>query len=294
VERLKRVGNTEFVDYEKQTGTWVFRVPHFTTYGLDYGDEGESLDQSTLSALPDNPTPKAQGPTQSSMAHHESPVLDSTISIDASSLDGSATGIEDDTFEFKKRKLVPGAFGNQGGIDLEEMGSEEELELFAGDESVGSNSDNDSIEQTESEGLAESEGGLHQDEIEMAGAYPIGDDTMEQATGGGSLKSTFQRLSRPQESPAKVRLDLSGNWTEQLQRTISPRKQDRQALREMQGNLFTGRNGMDNPKAKAVADDREKGFVTSIDLMNSLFRQPGGAGPSRDKKLDRKTKGFEV
>src|SRR5262249_37798758 len=150
------------------------------------------------------------------------------------------TEIEDDTFEFKKRKLVPGAFGNQGGIDLEEeMGSEEEPESFAGDESIRSNSDNDSIEQAASEGLAESEGGLHQDEIEMAGTYPIGNNCMEQATAGGPLKSTFQRLSGPQSSPAKVQLDLSGNWTEQLQRTISPRKQDRQALREMQGNLFT-------------------------------------------------------
>ena len=51
---------------------------------------------------------------------------------------------------------------------------------------------------------------------------------------------------------------------------------------------------MDSPKAKAATDDRERTFVTSIDLMNSLFRQSAGAGQSRDKKLDRKTKGFEV
>jgi len=79
-----------------------------------------------------------------------------------------------------------------------------------------------------------------------------------------------------------------------LQRTISPRKQDRQALRELQGNIFSERNEMDSPKAKAATDNRERGFVTSIDLMNSLFRQPAGSGQWRDKKLDRKTKGFEV
>jgi len=222
-------------------------------------------------------------------------VLDSTISIDDSSLDGSLAGIEDDTFEFKKRKLVPGAFGNQGAIDLEETDSEDEQESFVGDVSMGSNSDNGGEERTESDGLAESEGGLYEgDEVEMAGTYPIADDTMERAIAGSQLKPTFQRLKQPQGSPAKAQLDLSGNWTEQLQRTISPRKQDRQALRELQGNIFSERNEMDSPKAKAATDDRERGFVTSIDLMNSLFRQPTGSGQSRDKKLDRKTKGFEV
>ncbi|BAE58206.1 unnamed protein product [Aspergillus oryzae RIB40] len=67
VDRLRKVHNTDFIDYETETGTWVFKVPHYTTYGLDYDsdddDEGESLNQSTLSAAPDTPTPKAHTPT---------------------------------------------------------------------------------------------------------------------------------------------------------------------------------------------------------------------------------------
>ncbi|OAX84565.1 hypothetical protein ACJ72_01064 [Emergomyces africanus] len=305
VDRLRRVTNTEFIDYEKLTGTWVFKVPHFTTYGLDYedddDDEGENFDQSTLSAPPDTPTPNAQTqtPTQSSFANSE---LNSTISLGESFMDDSTTGMEDDTFEFKKRKLVPGAFLGQGGNDreMEEQGmdtyeDEQEQESFLDDHSTSSNSETSSLEQTNSQDGTESSGEFEDDkemDVAMVGSFPIPDHSMEQ-----TIHSPFkQQHAQQRGTPSHARLDLGGNWAEQLQRTISPRKQDRQALREIQGNVFADKNeDGDSTPTKSTRLSREAaGFATSIDLMNSLFPQANtGGGQGRLHGKDAKAKGFQ-
>lgn len=315
VDRLKRVTNTEFIDYEKLTGTWVFKVPHFTTYGLDYEDddddeEGENFDQSTLSAPPpDTPTPNAQTqtPTQSSFAHSE---LNSTISLDESFMDDSTTGMEDDTFEFKKRKLVPGAFLGQGGNDgrMEEQAmdtdeEEQEQESFLDDRSSASRSETGSLEQTNSEDGTESEGEFEDDkemDVTMVGSFPPPIHSIEQTIHSSPFKhtTTFQRPAQQHGTPSQAHLNLGGNWAEQLQRTISPRKQNRQALREIQGNVFADKNDEDggSTPTKSTKPTREAAsFATSIDLMNSLFPQAntsGGQGRLHGK--DAKAKGFQV
>ncbi|KKZ68018.1 hypothetical protein EMCG_06360 [[Emmonsia] crescens] len=314
VDRLKRVTNTEFIDYEKLTGTWVFKVPHFTTYGLDYEDddddeEGENFDQSTLSAPPpDTPTPNAQTqtPTQSSFAHSE---LNSTISLDESFMDDSTTGMEDDTFEFKKRKLVPGAFLGQGGNDgrMEELAmdtdeEEQEQESFLDDRSSASRSETGSLEQTNSEDGTESESEFEDDkemDVTMVGSFPPPIHSIEQTIHSSPFKhtTTFQRPAQQHGTPSRAHLNLGGNWAEQLQRTISPRKQNRQALREIQGNVFADKNDEDggSTPTKSTKPTREAAsFATSIDLMNSLFPQAntsGGQGRLHGK--DAKAKGFQ-
>lgn len=299
VDRLKKVHNTQFVDYEKDTGTWIFRVPHFTTYGLDYDDddEGESLNQSTLSAAPDTPTPKAHSPAYPDHTVGSEPT--SSFSIDESFV-GSMAGVDDDTFDFKKRKIVPGAFGNQmGTIEDEDMGSGEETEeSFLEDGSAGSTVEQDG--DTESQQFIESEVGSDEDdEMEMAGSFPTPHRTAEQDNTTGSIMSDFehtQRSIQPWGTPSKAQLDLSGDWADQLQRTISPRKQDRDALREIQANAFAGKNLLDDtPKEKTTTTDgRQKGFTTSIDLMNSLFQQPRKQGPSPMKKQNVQPQGLQV
>ncbi|OJD16402.1 hypothetical protein AJ78_03432 [Emergomyces pasteurianus Ep9510] len=312
VNRLKRVTNTEFIDYEKLTGTWVFKVPHFTTYGLDYedddDDEGENFDQSTLSAPPpDTPTPKAQTqtPTQSSFTNSE---LNSTISLDESFMDDSTTGMEDDTFEFKKRKLVPGAFLGQGGNDgaMEEQvmdtdEDEQEQESFMDDHSTSTNSETGSLEQTSSQNGTGSEGEFEDEkemDVTMVGSFPAPDHSTEQ-TMYSPLKhtATLQQPAQQRGTPSHARLDLGGNWAEQLQRTISPRKQDRQALREIQGNVFADKNDEDggSTPTKSTRPSRQgPGFATSIDLMNSLFPQANtGGGQGKLHGKDAKAKGFQ-
>ncbi|GFF98348.1 nucleoporin NUP145 [Aspergillus lentulus] len=298
VDRLRKVHNTEFIDYETETGTWIFKVPHFTTYGLDYDsdDEGESLNQSTLSAAPDTPTPKAQTPANLANTVGSEPT--STYTTDDSFV-GSVAGVEDDTFDFKKRKMVPGAFGNQvmETIGDKDEASVDEDESFLGDGSTGSTTEQDGDDVTESQQSGESDVEFDEgEEMDMAGTFPNLDHTVEHddANSTDSYLDNTQPSLRPWETPSKARLNLSGDWAEQLQRTISPRKQNRDALREIQTNAFTDRPLHDDTPKKSVTDNRQKGFATSIDLMNSLFQQPRKQqGQSPLKAQPAQPKGFE-
>ncbi|KAJ5393750.1 uncharacterized protein N7487_011391 [Penicillium crustosum] len=293
IDRLRKVGDTEFVNYETETGTWVFKVAHFTTYGLDYDEEeGESLDQSTMSAQgPDHPTPRAHFDQSTNFDQS------TTFSIDESFV-GSMIGVEDDTFDFKKRKLVPGSFANQAMPVEDDYFSEGETESFLEEGSTGSTTENDDDVVTESQQSGDSVVGSDEaDEMDMAGAFPTPHRTVErddyQST-NGDLDTTYP-ISKHFGSPARPQLDLSGDWAEQLQRTISPRKQNRDALREMQANAFLDRNLVnDEPPTTTATAPAKKGFSNSIDLMNSLFQQPRKqAAPSPLKAVKAPPKGFE-
>ena len=49
IDRLQKVPNTKFVNYEKDTGVWTFQVDHFTTYALDLDDdETDAVDDVQL------------------------------------------------------------------------------------------------------------------------------------------------------------------------------------------------------------------------------------------------------
>ncbi|KAJ5762400.1 uncharacterized protein N7511_005782 [Penicillium nucicola] len=294
IDRLQKVGDTEFVNYETETGTWVFKVPHFTTYGLDYDEdeEGESLDQSTMSVDgPDHPTPKAHSD------HPASFEQSTTFSIDESFV-GSMVGVEDDTFDFKKRKIVPGSFGSQAmAAEDDDMFSEGETESFLEEGSTGSTTEQDDDVVTESQQSGDSVVGSDEaDEMDMAGAFPTPHRTVERDHYqgiNGALDTTHPM--RHFGSPTKPQLDLSGDWAEQLQRTISPRKQNRDALREMQANAFMDRDLVEDesPSNTATASPK-KGFSNSIDLMNSLFQQPGKRNaPSPLKPVKTQSKGIE-
>ncbi|EAU35773.1 hypothetical protein ATEG_03971 [Aspergillus terreus NIH2624] len=293
VDRLRKVHNTEFIDYEKGTGTWVFKVPHYTTYGLDYDsdeeEEGESLNQSTLSAGPDTPTAKAQ--SLSNFDNTMGSEQMSTFSTDDSFL-GSVAGVEDDTFDFKKRKLVPGSFGNQAMEMADDRQSASE-ESFLEEGSTGSTIEQDGEDITESQQSGDSE--VESDEIEemdMAGTFPDLHPTVE-PNGVKSAVEDSQPTLKPWNTPPKARLDLTGDWAEQLQRTISPRKQDRDALRGIQANAFTDRPLHDDSPKQSSTNAQQKSFATSIDLMNSLFQQPRKQGQSPSKGRSAQPKGFE-
>ncbi|CAG8357903.1 unnamed protein product [Penicillium salamii] len=297
IERLQKVGDTEFINYETETGTWIFKVPHFTTYGLDYDDEEESeLDQSTLSAPgPEHATPKAH--FDQSVNFDQS----TTFSIDESFV-GSQMGVDDDTFDFKKRNLVsgfvPGSFAGQASRTEEEDLSEGETEQsFLEEGSTGSTTENDDDIVTESQLSGDSVVGSDEaDVMEIAGAFPTPHRTVEhedyQST-NGDLETTHP-FSKHFGSPAKPQLDLSGDWAEQLQRTISPRKQNRDALREMQADAFIDRNLVSDESAKITNPSPKKGFSTSMDLMQSLFgKQPDQKFPSPLKASKPQLKGPE-
>lgn len=289
VDRLKKVTNTEFVSYGKETGIWVFRVAHFTTYGLEYEDEGESLNQSTLSVGPDTPTPKVQRDTGDRTAETTiNSEFDSTVSFDES-ITGSAVGV-DDTFDFKKRKLVPGSFGNPeveiGNDNMSLVGEDDEV-------STVENDSTNSIEGRDDENVTESvNSDISIDEdMEMAGSFPI----LPANVASGDLTEVIEHSSS-WGTPSKPQLDVSGDWADQLQRTISPRKQNRDLLREKQAEVFVDRNSQDwdRRELRQTVTDKAKPFLSSIDMMNSLFAQKSDKAGSLGKKQKGQLKAFEV
>ncbi|KIV80411.1 hypothetical protein PV11_07911 [Exophiala sideris] len=264
VNRLKKMHGTEFVNYEVSTGVWTFRVPHYTRYGLDY-DEDEDLGQSQLSAPPETLNGSHSGNV-------------SSMEVDS---DGQydTENDEEDTFAFKQ-KSVPGGFGRRSAIDyeadvptaqtVEEEGPDSEM----ADESEYEETDNDN-------------------QVDMAGSFP--------GLGGvrpyDSPTKPILKASR-MGTPGKALISLEGDWAEQLQRTISPRKQDREALRDRQNTILLDRA---HEPIKPQPHNK-KDFRTSIDIMNSLFSRheermakgrKGQAGPDFEFPYAKRTKTFD-
>lgn len=299
VDRLRKVGGTEFVRYEKDTGIWVFRVPHFTTYGFDYEDEdaseGESLHTSMLSELPGTPTPVSRA-----MRNGRTPTATNATQRSLASANGSSgiSSSPEDTFEFRKKKILPGAFEDQEGMsdnDHDEMEQVHHDESFLDGRLAASPSHSAEDEPSEIQqvdvGIEDRSLAIREDdqdmEIEMAGAFPSPD--LDKAPPKSLLQFGYG-------TPGKGTFNVGGDWAEELQRTISPRKQDRQALRETQAHLLKGRDVVEEktPNAKLSGKGTGSKLATSIDLMNSLFGQEQTRRNGRNVKQAMKGKAVKV
>lgn len=312
VDRLRKVGGTEFVKYDKDAGTWVFKVPHFTTYALDYDDasDEEDLNISTMSAPPDTPTPRSRTPNSrftpmpTGSQHNSSVLTESTSQISSG---------PDDTFEFKRKKILPGAFDDQALFeeDHEMNDINNEDESFLDERSVASPSEEgvDEPSEIENESGEIDDGSIivQDEEMDIVGSYPAQEIPMDS---GDDSSPVSESLLKPKSilkasqhqnlitfgTPGKPRLDASENWAGQLQRTISPRKQDRRALRESQAHVLEDRDAGENdtPKAATTTKAGVPGFTTSIDLMNSLFGQEQARKSGRGVKQVATGKSSEV
>ena len=307
VDRLRKVTGTEFVRYETDTGTWVFKVPHFTTYALDYddtGSDGDNLNTSGLSERPDTPTPKSRTPnsgftpTPSAFAQGSS-----FLSEEQSNFSSSP----DDTFDFRKKKVLPGAFDDMAAFedDQDTQESTYQEQSFLDERLAASPSDSDEDEpseiQSSSNEIEDRSLVVHDEDLEMAGSFPtVGNDNMELfRVPGNPIPNPIRKASGQKligiGTPAKLRFHGKEEWAEELQRTISPRKQDRQALRESRACIMKDRDFINDntPKAKSLSNGAGPVLATSIDLMNSLFCEDQ-ARRSQGTKQVKKGKGFEV
>ena len=299
VGRLSRHDGTEFIRYDKETGEWIFRVPHFTTYALDYDDDddqsmAESMQSGILSeVLPSSQlsTPKAQFGGMLS----KSSVQGSSVFAED---DTQASSEPEDTFEFKKKRLFPGAFDDLPAFDddreMEEV--KEDGQSFLGDRSVvsGSEEEDEPSEQEEAD-VVENQSLIVRDmDVDMVGSFP-GLDSPPDTFPKSILKAT-RSGDNELGTPRKPGVTLGDDWTEQLQRTISPRKQDRQALRASQALLFRVQNFDVPDLARGSKPKTDTGEIaTSIDLMNSLFgKEEARRSVVGTRKQNGSYKGFEV
>ena len=276
VERLKRVPGTEFEKYDTETGEWFFSVPHFSSYGFDY-DLPEDDESSELSPVPETP------------AHFGSSQMTSTPQ---DSIPSATQSSPDDTFDFKRgmsrRSNVPGQYDEGAAYDEddEEM-QETRNESFLGDRSVGPLDG-------------------HYDYSETSGYDSVEDQDMADSV-SGSIRTTEQdaaRQSNPFKDSAKPKSILKGtqlfrpalgtpsktavfddDWASALQRTISPRKQDRQALREVQGDALRERGNNTTTFAQSLGARNATANMSRMDLYESLFGQPSAQQELTPKRI---------
>ena len=308
VDRLRKVTGTEFVRYETDMGTWVFKVPHFTTYALDFddtGSEGDSLHTSGLSEVPDTPTPPSRTPKNAFAPTSNASAQESSFLSEEQS---NVSSSPDDTFEFRKKKVLPGSFDDTTAFeDDQEM---EEVthpdQSFLAERLAATPSDSGEDEPSEIQNAVDDVKDrsliIHDEDFEMAGSFPHpADEDIDRFKIPGnpmlesSLKPSHQNY-KGIDTPGQLRFHGSDEWTEQLQRTISPRKQDRNALRESQAHVMKERGLIeeDTPKATATTNTTGQVLATSIDLMNSLFGQEQGTRNGVRPQEVKKDKGFEV
>lgn len=329
IRRLRSVGGTKFVNYEPETGIWQFTVDHFTTYGLDDEDEDDEEDlteegeSSGLSEAPQTP------------GQHEEETMQSIE---------TGTGEVDDTFQFKldqrSQMSVPGGFEEPSvSYDYDDPSADEEME-----------EEQEERGETEMEDPFTSPGGAVQapspgtidryHSSMMQEDEPTGDVdvTGEEEEPSPEMPGSFAPEPRMPRSILKPSMGLSAfaspeklateSWEEQLQRTISPKKRDRQALRDMQQSIMKAKEQedvADSPFKQSLfgqsamgqsafgqsylaTESAKKGkfggstlavgngdlgksqaFRTSMDIMNSLW-----ATEKTGKKTAAGPKGFEV
>ncbi|KAF2434423.1 hypothetical protein EJ08DRAFT_646401 [Tothia fuscella] len=286
LKRLKRLPDTKFISYEN--GVWTFEVEHFTTYGLpdDFEDDEDQsmVDSSMLSDAPATPTPSKH----SHGISHSSPPLNSDASLPS-----PPESSPDDTFDFKKgkRKNLPGQFEEEDVYD-EDMSYEEDDQTnqsFLGERSVGSlGEDGDEAMSQMSESGSEAE-------QEMAGSFPAPTNTTEQPLATFEevqLPKSILKATQPFGTPMKGgTLRAFDDWTEQLQRTASPKKQDRQALRANQSAAYQQLQEDHDPTPKVAS--RNKPFNTPMDIMNSLLNQSQHGNGSVRGKFGASARGFQ-
>ena len=297
IRRLARTPDTTYIGYNAETGEWKFSVPHFTTYALDYDDDDEDMSQiddfqsSMLSEAPPTPTPKQRTPKVRS-----SPLRERLNEQDTSMMteDNTRTSSEpEDTFEFKTGRTFPGAFDNVPASDddqqMEEV--EQDGESFLEERSVTSESGGeDEPSEMEDAPLADNTL-IHTGDRNLVGTFP--NDEPEETFPKSILKPTRQPAAFG--TPGKPFFGLHNDWTEQLQRTISPKKQDREALRQSQALLFRDFEENGSETLTVPRDTHNDGEIaTSIDLMSSLFGKEQARRGRTGAKQGKGQKGFKV
>ena len=201
----------------------------------------------------------------------------------------------DDTFQFRKQKMLPGAFDEEPVSDddheMQEVNNndqsflDERLAASSSDSGEDEPSDMDDNSGEIKEQSLVIHGADNDMEMEMAGAFPPMD---------GDEADTRTMLRLGFGTPAKAAFHVNDDWAEALQRTFSPRKQDRQALRETQAHFLDDQDEQENTPAKPLLSKGSPKLDNHIQLMNSLWEREGARQSGRNKKQATKGKGFKV
>lgn len=247
---LASVKDTTFVDYDPNTGVWTFNVEHFTTYGFDESDDEDDFEDGT-----DMMDLQPKIPNSMQTASNGEPSASNTQRSDESDdsdMDSPDLGEPEDTFEFKLSRrsqqgdlTVPGGFEDVSGksklaftqdlVSMNDLNQDEHImsgglgDSYMDDPFIEAGG---AVQEPSPAALERYHSSLMEDDEQSEQDVP-GSFHAEPLPPRSILKPTAN--FRSFASPEKV-AELP--WEEQLQRTMSPKKRDRQALRDMQGSLL--------------------------------------------------------
>ncbi|KAB5566389.1 putative nuclear pore protein [Coniochaeta sp. 2T2.1] len=284
IERLKRIENTTFEDYDADLGIWTFSVEHFTTYGLDDDDDEEEDETEAEVAQPATAVARSAPAQDTSYGDYASPDVD-----------------PDDTFEFKRsRRPVPGAFEDGTALsDDEEMGDSDndQLQRRASPQpemaEIREEYDAPRDDESMAEGYEEerqlvrapsSVGGESVREQEEEGDNQLSQSVTNDPQVPAGIMRARMRAVKKATAPTKIQVAGGDDWTQILQQSVrAPRRMDRAALRALNESGAAWEvedDGSPAPKKQKQNAADTAGFATSIDLMKSLFEQSKGPAQS--------------
>ncbi|KAI1473053.1 nuclear protein 96-domain-containing protein [Daldinia caldariorum] len=271
IERLKRIPDTKFENYNTETGEWTFSVEHFTTYGLDESDEEE-----------DSEVKPSNGPLSFPLKRAESP-----SSVPGS--DDAASDVSDVLQGKRSHPAPPGAFDPDHDSYVEDEAETAAVigpqPSFLANRSVGLAAtalvhmeQDDMVDE-----YATSE--AHEDASASLGRHLAAErddnsfdgsqfDTVPETPAG--IMRARMRAIKGSSTPMKVQVSSGDDWMDMLSKTISPKKRDRALLKTIhetdQYRALDEAPRETSPTKKRIVSD-SRGFATSIDLMNSLFEK---------------------
>ena len=297
IRHLKSVTDCEFIRYNVDNGEWTFKVPHFTTYGLDYEDEDDmDMDAANFRSSVLSDTFSEVTPTFLQAAAKGNTAVDSALANHFRHPKNPIDHTNDeDAFGIKNPKHIPGGFdtmSDYGSHDSDmEMHQVKSNELaFLDERSASADSEDEDEPSDSAQGESQDEQSLviqdADSDLNMAGAFPDEPARM--------LKSILKQSTYNDDQFDQAQMLLDDDWAEQLQRTISPRKRDRQNLRASQAVLFQDL-GSDLIKSPTKTSKNDMAaFESSIDIMNSIFGKEDHRRNETESGKNGSRKGFQV
>ncbi|RPA82684.1 hypothetical protein BJ508DRAFT_305288 [Ascobolus immersus RN42] len=260
--RLRNIKDTEFMDYNVATGVWIFRVQHFTTYGLGEDDDEEDF-------YPQEDTPKA--------IRQQQPPSDESFSeadVDASVMDMSGL---DDTFEFKK--LANSHDSNQRASHNRQLAFPQQTRYpsnnyaqddssFLGEGSVGSLDDEIEIDEPAEPVLGDRDiGVMIADEDELT-ETEMDHDRRERLINLDSLKTARSPRDLEDETDPVKRFPKCDSWIDQLNNTVVP-------VRDSKDGIVWRHDRLGKKKEKRQESPKT---YDHMDLMADLYGNGEGDG----------------
>ncbi|KAK7220859.1 hypothetical protein V2G26_008862 [Clonostachys chloroleuca] len=308
VDRLKRIPDTTFESYDKDSGVWVFSVEHFTTYGFD-NSEDESDEEMATEEVPEQPSVTFRA---------QQFILNSSVT----------SSNADEAFEPRRSHGLPGAFDEQEIMD--DGVAAPFQQSFLGNSSADS-APNDVRLSLDNEDLADMGEGydlsdnedvarssVRQHHVAEHDGYSSQEDQEPLPVTPGGILRARMRAVKESAGPLELEIADGDDWMEMLRKTVSPVKRDRQLLKGLNESSPRRVGALVDPSFEADQDLRKsaafrrtttsrlaglqaptqlsmekgRGFATSIDLMNSLFEKPNRTTTQNHRVSISAEKGF--